>query len=393
MVRVCHRIRAVFPVLALSLLLVTGCTSAGSTGVDTLNNDGIAGGYNSANDLGGDTQDKSYESDNYSSEDYSGESSNSDTGESQDIVSKEDSEKTEAKTRLSKDKMVYTGRVEIESLSYDDSYKKVHDIIEKAEGIIQSENSSDSNDDWYYKKYERRRSTTITVRIPSENFDSFMDGVSGVGNISDRSISAENMTSEYVDAQERLRSAKKEKEALEELLDKADSLDEIIRLRDKLAELDYQMESAQATMNSINLDVAYSTVDVNLVEVSHYTTTPVTFFEKIKDAIIGSWRVFINFVQYTLIFLIYALPIVAFVGALLLLAYILYGKFYDKFRKKFPKKPKKQIRFAGLNQTYQNPPQPQVNRPDMTSQQVMSHTTHPHRNDDHHVVEHENEEK
>lgn len=117
------------------------------------------------------------------------------------------------------------------------------------------------------------RSAEMTVRIPCDKADSFSDFVKQNGNLVGKSISTEDVTLKYVDAESRLSAKQAEKQALEALLEKAQSVDEIISVRERLAQVIGEIEAYSSQLKTMDNLVDYTTVTVNITEVRKTTVT------------------------------------------------------------------------------------------------------------------------
>ena len=108
-------------------------------------------------------------------------------------------EETSALRAQDGQKIVYTGNLSIQTLEYDKSAASIRKKIREAGGFSESESESDRDYNWY--RYSTgsssTRSLSITARIPSEKFESFMDSLSGDGKIMNRSMNAENISQVY----------------------------------------------------------------------------------------------------------------------------------------------------------------------------------------------------
>jgi len=108
----------------------------------------------------------------------------------------------------------------------------------------------------------------MTLRIPAKESGGFVDEISKQSTVLSRSVSTEDVTLKYVDTQSRLNALNAEKEALEGLLKKAATVDDIISVRDKLTEVIYEIESLEATLRNYDNRVDYTTVHLRINEVA-----------------------------------------------------------------------------------------------------------------------------
>ena len=118
----------------------------------------------------------------------------------------------------------------------------------------------------YDSDYSESRFGYFTVRIPASRLDDFLSIVKDEGVVTAKSESAEDVTLQYVDIEARIATYEAERDSLMELLDKATSLKDILTIRDKIAEVNYELDSLNRQIKSMQNKVSYSTVSVDAKE-------------------------------------------------------------------------------------------------------------------------------
>ena len=158
-----------------------------------------------------------------------------------------------------------------------------------------------------------------TVRIPCEQFEAFLHETEGFGNVISTSRDAQNVTSAYTDYEARLSSLNTQEERLLDMLSKSEDVETLIALEQRLSDVRYEIESIERSLRNYDMQIRYSTVELDLREVEVYTpTVPVrrTFGQKLSDSLSDGWTGFARGVQNVILSLASALP------ALVLLAVI-----------------------------------------------------------------------
>lgn len=163
-------------------------------------------------------------------------------------------------------KVIRDASLTIQTLDFDDFMRNMLDRVNALGGYVEK-NSVDGNS--YGSK--RLRSASATVRIPAEKLDSFLNDVDSLGNVTSREEYTSDVTESYVDMEARLSSLRTEYDALLELLAKADSLDDIFKVQERLSEVRYQMESYEAKLRSYDSKIEFSTVSMSIYEVARET--------------------------------------------------------------------------------------------------------------------------
>ena len=229
--------------------------------------------------------------------------------------------------RKTSDKLVYTCRIQMETLTFEQTVDAIRGLIAKYEGFIETEEQSDSSYGWYYADY-RKTSASLTeyivVRIPTENYDAFLGDLSGNGKITSKSQNVENITTVYNDTVTTISSLKAQEKRLLEMMGEAKSIEEMLAIEDRLTDVQTELAIYESRLSGYDLDVAYSTITINVREVLEYTPTtdPVrvsTFGDRLKNTLNDSWKNFTSFLEDLLFFLIRFLPIFIVVGGLIAL--------------------------------------------------------------------------
>lgn len=218
-------------------------------------------------------------------------------------------------------KLIRTVNLSAETKEFDSFIDNVEAKITQLGGYAQSVDISGNSYDSY-----NRRTAYIVARIPAENLDSFVGEVEGKSNITSKYESAEDVTLQYSDIESHIASLRIEQDRLNQLLEEAYDLDTIIALESRLTEVRYELESYESRIKTMDNQVTYSTVNLNVSEVIEYkpeVVEPITFgerlaqrfsescadaWETIQDFIIG----FIAFIP-TLVVLLIMLGVLALV--------------------------------------------------------------------------------
>ena len=219
------------------------------------------------------------------------------------------------------EKLVYTASVTLESEDFEAASDALHQKIASLGGIIVSENAYNLN-----KKGYGGRSMDMTVRIPQENYETFLAGLSDICNVAAVNRYVENLTERYYDNENRLKSYRIQEERLFAMLEKAES---------RLCDVQYQIEALTNTQRTIDNDVRYSTFNLTLTEVKKFTTPePETFGDKFKEAVGGSVESFGVFSENLLFFFIYVLPYLLCVAVVIVVVLVIVKVANKKKRKK-----------------------------------------------------------
>ena len=203
---------------------------------------------------------------------------------------------------------------------FDKAVAALENQVQKIGGFVESSNVTGDT------PYNADGTTTVvnrwayyTVRIPCDHFESFLHETEGFGNVTSTSRDAQNVTSAYTDYEARLSSLNTQEERLLDMLSKSEDVETLIALEQRLSDVRYEIESIERSLRNYDMQIKYSTVNLDLLEVEVYTpTVPVrrTFSQKLADSLSDGWNGFTRGIQNVILGLASALP------ALILLAVI-----------------------------------------------------------------------
>ncbi len=104
----------------------------------------------------------------------------------------------------------------------------------------------------------------IEVRVPSKNLSQMEEFTYEIGKVEEYTMSTDNITESYYDIQIRLDSAIKEEAQLIEVLGKAETIEEILLVREQLGYVQERIESYKGKIRLWDSLVDYSTITYNI---------------------------------------------------------------------------------------------------------------------------------
>ncbi len=134
---------------------------------------------------------------------------------------------------------------------------------------------------------------TITIRVPSVEFDGLLDDVSsGVTRFDKREVRAIDVTDEFVDVEARLKTKKETESRYRELLKQANSVEEILKIEEQIGKLREDIESTEGRLRLLKDRESYSTLTVSFYE-SIFRTDG--FWSRIKANFFLGWQIVVTF--------------------------------------------------------------------------------------------------
>ena len=177
-------------------------------------------------------------------------------------------------------KLIRTFDMNIETREFDDVLEGIKNKVAELGGYIES-SSLDSGSE-YYSRYNRH--IDLTVRVPSEKIDQFVENVKESANVTYVSEYTDDITLKYVDTESRKLALETERDRLMDLLEKAETVEDIITIESRLSEVRYDLESYTSQLRTFDNQVDYSTVTLNIREVDREVKAePKGLWEEIKE--------------------------------------------------------------------------------------------------------------
>ncbi len=210
-------------------------------------------------------------------------------------------------------KIIYTADASVETLQFEDTVQAVYDMLDKFGAYIQS--SSISGADYVTEYYERfpYRKAYFSIRVPKEQYTAMSADLETLGNLVSYSSNSSDISAKYTDTETRLAASKAEHDRLLEMMEAAETVDEMITVEQRLSEVEYYIDSLTGTLREWQDEVDYSTINLSISEVQELTpvpeTPPITFWERLVTAVEDSCEWLVDALQDIAIFIVAAIPI------------------------------------------------------------------------------------
>jgi len=276
---------------------------------------------------------------------------------------------------LLEEKLVYHCDLNIETLDYPATLSAVKDAIARHNGIIQSESENDSGRDWYYENYRKTSGTMhndLQVRIPSAEYDSFLADLDGVGKITSKSTSVENISQQYYDTATQIEALQIQEKNLLSMMEKCETIEEMITVQERLTQVQYELNNLQTNKRYMDIDVAYSYVNLHIAEVMEYRNDvePVktsTFLDRLGNTIRAAGRGFLAFLEALLFLVIMLSPYLLIAGIICFMFRKRIGRFAAE--RKAEKEAQRAVRQMRHNIAMQQPAMHNSAQQDTSTQQ------------------------
>ena len=172
-----------------------------------------------------------------------------------------------------------------------------------------------------YSTGSRYRSANLTIRVPADRIDEFLQDVGGIANITRQSKSLEDVTLNYVATESRLKALETEESRLLELLAQAENMTDLLEIEGRLAEVRYEIENYASQKRLYDNQIDYATVYLAIEEVKEYTPVEEpTLWERISKGFMDNLKGVGEDLLDVLVWFIVSLPYLVVFAIVLFLA-------------------------------------------------------------------------
>lgn len=220
-------------------------------------------------------------------------------------------------------KIIYSGYVDARTKQFEEDYQKILNQVDQAKGFVENAYVYGVEpEDW---RDEGRRAE-ITVRVPSKQFDAFMDMLGGLGETMSTQVSGEDVTLRYFDIENRLETLRIQQDRLQELLKTAQNTEDITELYRELRDVEYQIQSFEQEKRTFDSLIDYSQISITLVEVNEIVERAKpdqTIGERIKSGFFSVLNGLADFFEWLLVAVIAISPVLVVLAVIAVIVIIL----------------------------------------------------------------------
>ncbi|WP_051205932.1 DUF4349 domain-containing protein [Butyrivibrio sp. FC2001] len=211
-------------------------------------------------------------------------------------------EKSSAKQKR---KLITNMSMNTETKEFDKTVDFLQKRTEELDGYVESFSTDKSS-------YSEERTANLTLRIPEEKLSGFVTEVADVSNITSQEMNVTDVTLTYADLESHRNALRAEEEQLLTLMEKAETIEDIMTIQDKLTDVRYQLESMESQLRTYDNQITYSTLRVTVREVIEYTPEPVknpSFWERARDGFLDNCEGVATFFKEFALLIITHLPV------------------------------------------------------------------------------------
>lgn len=154
--------------------------------------------------------------------------------------------------------------------------------IKKYNGFIESDNETKD-----YNSFSRR----ITVRVPNKFFENILNETTkGITYFDEKVITAQDVTSQYIDIEARLKAKRALENRYLELLRKATKVSDMLEIEKELLDIREEIESNEQQLLYLQNRVSMSTIQYTFYKPIVTTGVTVSYGDKIVNSLVSSVR-------------------------------------------------------------------------------------------------------
>ncbi|QIE60908.1 DUF4349 domain-containing protein [Rasiella rasia] len=178
-------------------------------------------------------------------------------------------------------KIIKTANLAFESAEPEKTHQNILKLVSQYKGFIASDNAG--------KDYNRLY-RNIVVRVPTDNFEALVAGISeGVPYYDQKTISRQDVTEEFVDLEARLKAKRELEKRYLELLTQAKNVKEMLEIERELSTIREEIEAKEGRLNYLQDRVSMSTVNIEFYKFTAQTGVTLSYGQKMKNALQGGW--------------------------------------------------------------------------------------------------------
>lgn len=157
-------------------------------------------------------------------------------------------------------KIAYQAHVDIIVTDFQAAEKKIKQAVTNIRGYVVSSDVHRS---------ENELSGTITVKVPEEKFESFLNEIKQLSyEVMSENIHGDDITEEYVDLTARLKAKEDVRKKLEAFLEDANSTKDLLAVSEQLGNVQEEIERLEGRLNVLKNQTDFSSVTLTIREQS-----------------------------------------------------------------------------------------------------------------------------
>jgi hypothetical protein len=168
--------------------------------------------------------------------------------------------------------------VEVKSGGFAQAFDTASLLAGRYGGYVQSSSMSGT----------KRRSGELLLRVPADRFDEAVSALRALGTVEQQSVSGEDVSGQFVDLEARLRTWEAQETVLLDLMSRATSIEDTIRVQTQLQDVQMRIEEIKGQLNLLQDRTDFATIQVSLYEPGTATTLSQT--DSSRPSLAEAWE-------------------------------------------------------------------------------------------------------
>jgi TolA-binding protein len=157
--------------------------------------------------------------------------------------------------------LIRTGHITLEVTDFERTEANLTELVDARGGFV-----SDTQQRQQRVGDRTYLTGTVVLRVPNERFAETFEDVQAEGEVIEASTSTEDVTEQLVDIEARLSNLRAQRDRLRTLYDQANDTQAVLQVERRLSEVQTEIERIEARKQSLERQVALSTVTVDIRE-------------------------------------------------------------------------------------------------------------------------------
>lgn len=230
-------------------------------------------------------------------------------------------------------KIITTGSISLEVTDLDEKVNAITDLAEKSGGYVESSNvdnvvsyERDNNDN----KEEKLKTGNLTLRLPAAKFKATVEEIKNIGEVISYNTNSVDISEQYYDTTTRINNLKVQENRLRELLSKAQTVDEILKIENELNRVRNDIELMTTDIRRWDKQVSLSTLYVYLKEIKAGRVEALdvpSIWTKAYNGFIGAINTILRGMEKLFIFVVSSIPYIIILAVISSIGYTIIRKY------------------------------------------------------------------
>ncbi len=163
-------------------------------------------------------------------------------------------------------KIIKRGNIDIRVKNFENAVDVVRADVEGKGGYVENFSSYVYSDRWVNGNKVSLREGQLVLRVPSDTYEATFEYLKTLGEVTNENESRENVTDSYIEVESRMKAKLAEEARLIELLAKAETVNDIIVIEERLGNVRGEIDAYQSRLDNWDKQVSYSTISVFIME-------------------------------------------------------------------------------------------------------------------------------